>query len=251
MKNRGSGKNNVYYTSICTLNYLVSCMVFIGIILLVYTGNGPVVDGLMIVLESIFFTAHMRYIFRGIGNREDIFLMIEDRNRETLLWIAGILVILCILYYISPTIKEITILAGIIVIIIYYGICFTCRRMNGDNAVKAGDEIDYLYFSRINEKLINMKVIFPMDISHNRNSMKEGRIKEAGKMLCGKYMGEPVFLLERENGYYICPIKRVHSLELPEGDDNILAGNEEVEVALLRYEKGRYKSSFFCRTKIH
>jgi hypothetical protein len=209
-------------------------MVFAGIILLVYTGNGPVVDGIMIVLESIFFTTHMSYMFRGI----------EDRGGNNLSLEAVILGILCILYYVDPMMKEIIVLTVIAVTGIYYGIIFTSGKMNGDNAAREDDTVDYLYFSHVNEELVNMKVVFPVDISNSRGSMKEGRIKKAGEMLCGKYTGETVFLLERENRYYICPVKKVYALEFPKGDGNMLAGNEEAGIKLLRYEKGRRKGVF-------
>jgi hypothetical protein len=229
-------KNNTkYYTSLCTLYYLASCLVFIGTILLLYVGNGPVMDGAMIIFQSIFLSIQAGYIIWGTG----------DRKGGKLTCIIIILLIITILYFINPEAKETAVLVTTMSTIIYYLICYTTGKMIGDNMAGKGDIVNYLYFSYINEKMAGMKVIFPLDIGGGRNGMKEGTVKKAGKMLSGKYVDQIVFLLMREDRYYICPVNKVYPLEISENNgDNIIARTKDMEIKAWKFEKGRCKGYF-------
>jgi hypothetical protein len=232
-------KNTVrYYTSTRTLNYLASCFVFIGIVLLIYVGNGIIADGCMIVFQGVFFTIQTHYIFWGI----------KDKNESRLKWMSIVLMIMAVLYLIDPMAKEIIVLIVAAALIIYYGICYLVGKMNGDNLVRKDDIVDYLYFSYINEKMAAMNVSFPLDMA--RSFMKEGKIKKAGKMLSGKYTGEIVFLISRGDFYYICPVKEVYPLEsLEENADGIMAGTEEMAIKIWNFEKGQYTGYFSVITR--
>jgi hypothetical protein len=191
------------------------------------------IDEIMIAFQSIFLSINMSYIVWGI----------KDKMESRLKWITLILFSLIILYHVDYLLKEIVVLITAAFMIIYYWLCY--HKTNGDNIINSSDIVNYNYFHYVNKKILNLKVLFPLDIGNNKKNRKVGNIRKVGKSLSGKYQGEIVCLIESEGRFYICPVKNIYPIEiLKEQDHNILAHTENESIKLLNWDSDQCKGYF-------
>jgi Ca2+/Na+ antiporter len=193
-----------------------------------------IIDVIMIIFQTIFISMNFSYIFQGI----------RDRMENRLKWMMLIFFILMFLDNRTRLLKEISVLTITAVMIIYYWICYWNGKMNGDNK-NTQDAVDYDYFNYVNKAMLGIKVLFPLDIGNNKKNRKEGVIRKIGKAASGKYSGDIVCLIESENQFYLCPVKKIYPVEaLKEQDDSILAHTENTVIKLLNWESDWCKGYF-------
>jgi hypothetical protein len=228
-------ENDKYYTSICTMQNLISCIVFTGINFFVYDWlDHKAIEVIMIIFQTVFISINFSYIFWGIKNR------METRLKWTML----IFFILVILDNRNRLVKEIAVLTTTAIMIIHYWICYRNGNMNGDNK-NSPDTVNYEYFHYVNKLMSGLKVIFPLDIGNNKKNRKEGAMRKIGKAVSGKYCGDIVCLIESENQFYLCPVDKIYPIEaLREQDGNILARAENTVIKYLNWESSRCKGYF-------